>query len=310
MTIFTAHRSFDSTEIYTFTGIITKATSNKISIYDYWSTTSIDYSGSFKYLYGYLSSGTIKSGTIYESGEKSYTFSGTFDASTYFSYATSTTQDLLNYLCSGNDTFNGSEENDFISFPSYGNDIFNGKGGNDCVVTNYGYNNTVNAGAGNDYIISYGASDVITGGTGSDIFEIHNFATLKDYKLSEGDKIILAADFTSYFTDDMFSLEDWYGSNWAGMFEIYSSQIAVGKGYTSAKDYDDLFAYDTATGKLYMDLDGFGGYASTWIATFSNKPKFTASQLANDVLIIQDTSVTLVGQPALDFLASNTFGTY
>jgi hypothetical protein len=84
------------------------------------------------------------------------------------------------------------------------------------------------------------------------------------------------------------------------MLSFFLRQIAVGRGVKSAKDADDLIAYDTATGKLYLDMDGFGGSKAVELITFSNKPNFTAEQLADEVLV-----VSLIGDPASRGLFGN-----
>ena len=99
-------------------------------------------------------------------------------------------QIFLNYIFSGNDTFNGSGGNDYINIDSGGNDTYNGNAGNDYIGTNVGYSSKVNGGIGNDFIKSYGYGDVLSGGKGADFFcqyDALDASVIKDYSIKDGD---------------------------------------------------------------------------------------------------------------------------
>lgn len=93
----------------------------------------------------------------------------------------------------GNDTLNGGGGNDAVHGGS-GNDSVKGGGGADLV----------HGGTGNDTIYGQDGLDTLYGGTGSDtfIFEsataYNNIDVIKDFKLSENDKIDLSSLLASY----------------------------------------------------------------------------------------------------------------
>ena len=301
MAVLTASRSFFSGDIYTFIGNVTAATSSKISLYDPAGTIRVDYSGAFKYSNGYLSSGTIKTATVYDTGLKYYTITGNYDAAEYNRYGGGDTETFLNYIFSGKDTFNGSSGNDFFGFSSDGSDTFNGNAGNDFIATNVGYSSKANGGIGNDFIQSWGYGDVLSGGAGSDYFYQYDAlgaSVIKDYSIKDGDWFIIGMTGFSQNESVFYYNEDF------DVYEPFVSQIAVGKGLKNSLDANDYFIYDTSTGKLYYDADaGARTYTAGLVATFSNNPKFTATELADYVIKIEN--IDIVGGMALDFVTAN-----
>ena len=310
MAIFTASRSFLVSDIYTFFGNVTTATSSKISLYDPAGTIRVDYSGAFKYSNGYLSSGTLKTATVYDTGLKYYTITGNYDAVEYNSYAGGDTETFLNYIFSGNDTFNGSSGNDWMFFGNYGNDTYNGNAGNDILLTNIRYSSKANGGIGDDFIASYGYGDVLSGGKGKDYFyqyDLLGASVIKDYSIKEGDWFIVGMQGLSQ--NGVPVANPFYYNADFDVYEPLVSQIAVGKGIKNSLDSDDYFIYDTSTGKLYYDVDAGGRtYSAGLIATFSNKPKFTATELANYVINIEDANI--VGVTVFSNYLDANAGTY
>ena len=177
MATLTAYYDFDSNEIHTFTGTYISTTPTLINLHNPDNTQRVEYRGVFKYnLYGYLSSGTVKSATVYDNGIKHFMVTGSYDAPTLSYYANQEDSDFLKYIFSGNDTFNGSSGDDWLGFEKIGagNDVINGNGGDDFIMTNSDFTCKVNGGAGKDDIFSIGNKDRLTGGKDADLFEIYD----------------------------------------------------------------------------------------------------------------------------------------
>ena len=318
MVTLTAYRSFDSKDIYSFIGVTTFAGKYKISLNDPLGSdlmgkanVSVDYAGSFKYSEGVLVSGTLRSATVYANNIKYYEIKGSNDVISYSLYAAGDTNAFLQYVFSGNDIFNGSNSNDYFQFTDSGNDKFFGKAGNDYIATNIRFKSTVDGGDGNDFIVSLGEQDSLRGGKGADIFSIRSLISwdkdvISDFKISDGDALTFGFE---GFTDIDYNGDGVFDFNQSsGYFEPYENQICIANGSFVNQDSDDYFIYDLKTGNLYYDYDANGtGYGVGLIVNFSNKPKFTASQIANDVINIYDSTQAL--EPyAITFFNSNQFG--
>lgn len=307
-----AHRTFSILNIYAFNFVVTSTSPSKIIVYDPNGTTSITYTGSFKYdgAGNTLSSETIKKVEVFDSGSKHYTITGSYDAVTYIDNSWADTQILLDYVFAGDDTFKGSSGNDIFVFSSgIGNDKFYGFAGNDIITTNYTFSSFVDGGTGDDYIL-FGGRDTLKGGKGIDTFDVYLSNTtssiIQDFSLVD-DKIVMTLGSLS----TGHSVLDSKGNIIPGLFLLSSDQIAVGKGVvTAAQDNNDIFVYDLKTGKLYIDFDGVGGDPSDLLVTFLNKPQFTASQLA-DALYLYEESVSSASSPFFtDYIHTTSYGLY
>jgi Ca2+-binding RTX toxin-like protein len=119
-----------------------------------------------------------------------------------------------------------------------GNNLLKGLGGRD-VLTGNGGNDTLDGGAGNDILIGSGGADTFSFSTAL----TNNVDTVRDFAVGV-DKLRL--------DDDIFTML-------TGGAPLSASAFVSGSGITSAQDDGDRIAYDTSTGKLYYDADGFGG---------------------------------------------------
>jgi hypothetical protein len=136
-------------------------------------------------------------------------------------------------------------------------------GGNDRLVGD-GLNNILEGGAGNDTLQGGIGSDLLVGGAGSDrfIFDSLNDVgdTISDFVVASDSLQINAANFGAGLQ--------------AGT--LNASQWVLG---SVATDSSDRFLYDSATGQLLFDADGTGANAAVQVATFTNKPALSASNL-------------------------------
>jgi Ca2+-binding RTX toxin-like protein len=155
-------------------------------------------------------------------------------------------------LGSGNDSVNGGAGNDSIT-GNAGADVLLGGAGKDTLL-----------GGGRDDILCGGASsDRMTGGAGADRFvfvehKVGDADTITDFTQGQ-DKIVVArADFGNFDTQGGLQVlpSAWFRANAGG----------------NATDASDRFVYDTATGRLYFDVDGVNGLAKTLIATLNANP--------------------------------------
>lgn len=307
MATLTAYSSFDSND-----GDDLDAGS--ASIFDeYYSDSSIEFTlyledadiyltyamtGDFYYSGGRWS-GTVTKFEFYVNYAKYYSFTGKHDlASVNGLY-------VLQEPYAGDDIFVGSDENDYFVFDNAGTDKFFGNDGNDYISTNAGKKGAANGGAGNDFIIANGKGETLTGGDGSDTFKI--FGGNQKQIITDFDQSADLVELALTTTQAKMSA-DLYAEDELPYLKPYASQIAVGSGYKSAKDADDLFAYDLKTGNLYFDKDGAGGTKAVQIANFKDKIQFTADELASGCLIISIVGSQDYSGTADDFLSDNEYG--
>jgi hypothetical protein len=90
-----------------------------------------------------------------------------------------------------------------------------------------------------------------------------NIETIKDF-LSGTDKILLDDDIFNAFNA---GISTTLGSN----------QFYAASGATKTYDIDDRIIFDTATGKLFYDMDGEGGAASVQIGVLGGAATLTGS---------------------------------
>jgi Ca2+-binding RTX toxin-like protein len=145
----------------------------------------------------------------------------------------------------GDDTILGSAgANTLIG--SSGNDVINGKGGDDEIWTGFD-------------------RDTVTGGTGADFFVFDTFgfntsSLVRDFKPGKDRIGIYIEPIGSAMPDGPL----------AGTSFRKSSK---------AKDADDFVLYSRTNGKLWFDPDGSGPREKYIVATFSNKPVLSASDI-------------------------------
>ena len=100
------------------------------------------------------------------------------------------------YRMTSIETINGGAGDDIIDLTSPNTSIstamvINGEAGSDVIWASAG-DDTLNGGEGNDVLFGGAGVDTLTGGSGADIFEFEKASgndVIKDYKLSQGDKL-------------------------------------------------------------------------------------------------------------------------
>jgi Ca2+-binding RTX toxin-like protein len=159
------------------------------------------------------------------------------------------------YGYSGNDAIHGSAVANTLG----------GDGGNDALY-GYGGNDRLNGDEGNDYLRGGRGADQLTGGAGRDGF-VFDTAAIS----AEADNIndFTAVDDAIWLDNAVFPLLGAGGVLNAAFFKAFTA--------TSQLDSNDLVAYQTTTGNLYVDMNGAaaGGWAQ--IATLATKPVITAA---------------------------------
>lgn len=139
--------------------------------------------------------------------------------------------------------------------------------GADAIVGNSG-RNVLAGGNGNDKLWGGLGRDTLTGGSGSDQFifdtalSASSVDTITDFR-HDIDRICL--------DDAVFKS---IGSS------LSSSQFYAKAGITAAHDSSDRIVYDTASGKLYCDVDGRGGAAAVQFATLTTRPVLDSGDFA------------------------------
>lgn len=243
-------------------------------------------------------SGTASKLDFHVNYAKYYSLTGSFD---YLGFWGLNANDPF----AGADVFAGSDQNDYFVFAGgTGNDKYFGNGGNDYLQTNTGGKGVASGGAGDDFLVGSGKGDTLTGGAGNDVFKM--LATgqkeiITDFD-SGGDLLEIAVGVK------LTAVTAVLGEDASGAFlRPVAGQIAVGSGYKSARDADDLFVCDLKTGNLYFDKDGQGGAKAVQLANLKTKPQLSAGELAACVIVSIVGSTDLPGA-AEAFIAANTFG--
>lgn len=165
----------------------------------------------------------------------------------------------------GNDTINGGDGNDTL-FGDAGADRLNGDAGNDWLKGGSG-NDTLNGGTGRDILWGGTGNDVMTGGADRDRFVFDtsfgpsNIDTITDFNPAQ----------------DTIVISPWvvFGS-WLWLGPLWASKFHAAPGATAGADANDRIVYDTASGKLYYDIDGSGSRPSVQFAVLTNKPTLDA----------------------------------
>ena len=157
------------------------------------------------------------------------------------------------------ENLNGSAYADRLS-GSNGNNALSGSKGND----------TLNGGAGNDVVTGGAGNDKLTGGAGKDNF------LFDKYSFSGRDQILdfRAVDDTIKLENALFSRLQRPGALVADNYRENSRGVAL--------DANDFILFNTDTGGLFYDADGFGAGRAVHFATLYNGhgAHLTASQLS------------------------------
>jgi len=152
--------------------------------------------------------------------------------------------------------------------------ILNGGDGNDTLLGSAGTQfTTLNGDAGNDSLAGAGSS-TMTGGAGADIFAAHTNA---QHWLT---------DFLSGTDTLQFDGSDFAGTGPSGNLAAGDPRFYAAAGATGGHDADDRFVYNTSTGDLYYDSDGFGGAGGSLVAHLQGAPALAAT----DITVVNGTA--------------------
>jgi Ca2+-binding RTX toxin-like protein len=144
-----------------------------------------------------------------------------------------------------------------------GNDLANiiiGNAGTN-ILMGFAGNDNLKGGSGSDTLHGGVGKDVLTGGTGQDFFVFDTAASaanvdkIIDFNFGDNDKVQL-------------SKAVYQGINHLG--SLTSDEFYAAAGATKARDSTDRVIYDTTSGKLFYDADGFGGAAAVQIAVLGS----------------------------------------
>jgi Ca2+-binding RTX toxin-like protein len=138
----------------------------------------------------------------------------------------------IGYGRTGNDTLYGSDGSEDDLYGNNGNDSLFGNDGDDSLFGGYGSDTLygdggrdyLNGGYGDDILIGFGfgtqsESDTLEGGTGADTFVLgedftyyvdpaNAYATIKDFRRGQGDKIQVVGDASDYSLGIYFRLNE------------------------------------------------------------------------------------------------------
>jgi Ca2+-binding RTX toxin-like protein len=157
---------------------------------------------------------------------------------------------------------NGNSADNILSGDA-GNDVIYGMDGADTIIGGAG-SDKLFGGAGQDVLSGGSMADTLNGGSGADLFVFHNDTgadRISDF-LSGTDRIGLGqTDFAGLLTNGITDA-------------LADGQFVLG---TSAVDGDDHIIYNQVNGRIYFDVDGFGGFDQTQIASVSSGMILSAS---------------------------------
>jgi Ca2+-binding RTX toxin-like protein len=166
----------------------------------------------------------------------------------------------------GNDSLLGNAGDDLLEGGS-GNDQVRGGSGQDSVYGGQGAD-TLRGGDCNDLLVGGSDQDILWGGQGSDAFRLNTpnegIDILNDFTVTQQDRIQLLA------------------SGFGGLTQgtLASTAFRSGPGAIGPTTSAQRLIYNTASGALFFDADGnFGGFQTIQIATLTNKPSLSASNI-------------------------------
>jgi Ca2+-binding RTX toxin-like protein len=166
----------------------------------------------------------------------------------------------------GNDSLSGGDGNDLIE-GGEGNDKLQGGGGQNSLYGGQGQD-TLCGGYCNDLLVGGAGKDTLWGGQGQDAFRFNSpnegIDTLKDLSIVQQDRIQLLAS--------------GFGGLTAGT--LANTAFRSGAGAIGPTTSAQRLIYNTTSGALFFDADGnLGGYQTIQIATLTNKPSLSASNI-------------------------------
>ncbi len=164
----------------------------------------------------------------------------------------------------GNDYLDGGDGDDRM-FGQAGNDGFFGGAGNDSMVGDAGDDN-LNGGAGNDTINGGTGADTVRGDAGADLIRLGAHDGAADVLVygpgTGGDRVF---DFTP--GEDVIAFE--------GLAPIPEARFVVGAAPRAPVGTGPALLYDTATDRLWLDMDGRGGASPELVAVLVGGPALT-----------------------------------
>lgn len=164
----------------------------------------------------------------------------------------------------GDDYLDGGEGEDRM-FGQAGDDAFFAGAGNDSVVGDIG-NDNLNGGEGNDTINAGAGADTVRGDAGADLIRLGANDGAADVLVyaqgTGGDRVF---DFNP--AEDAIAFE--------GMAAIPEARFVVGDAPRAPVGAGPALLYDTATDRLWLDMDGRGGASPELVAVFIGGPALT-----------------------------------
>jgi Ca2+-binding RTX toxin-like protein len=149
-----------------------------------------------------------------------------------------------------------------------GNDILSGVDGNDSLAGGDG-NDTLTGGNGNDLLDGGNGKDSLTGGAALDIFRFSS-------PINGSTNLDRLTDFN--VVDDRLQLENSVFTKLTTTGVLPSSNFRSSS-TGNAIDINDVLLYETDTGNLFYDADGFGAGAKVLLATLTTKPVLTSADI-------------------------------
>jgi Ca2+-binding RTX toxin-like protein len=169
----------------------------------------------------------------------------------------------------GPNTFGGTAGNDFLP-GTEGEDILAGREGNDN-LSGGPANDQLYGEAGDDWLDGRQGNDRLEGGAGAD-----RYAFTWGTGAAQADTIV---GFASGTDKIMLSASDHPGIGAMGEFAPGDDRFMAGAGFAAGQEGSDRVVYDTSSGNLYYDADGFGAGAAQLIATLQGAPTLAASDI-------------------------------
>jgi Ca2+-binding RTX toxin-like protein len=164
----------------------------------------------------------------------------------------------------GDDYLDGGDGDDRM-FGQAGNDGFFGGAGNDSMVGDIG-DDYLDGGEGNDTINGGAGADTVRGGAGADLVRLGANDGAADVLIygpgTGGDRVF---DFNP--VHDVIAFE--------GIAPIPEARFVVGDGARAPAGAGPALLYDTATDRLWLDMDGRGGMPPELVAVFVGGPALT-----------------------------------
>jgi Ca2+-binding RTX toxin-like protein len=133
-------------------------------------------------------------------------------------------------------------------------------------------NDKLDSGAGNDLLAGGVGTDTLIGGAGNDTF-------IFDTLLNASTNVDVISDFAA---GDLIAVDNDIFTALGAAGALSAGQFYSGAGVTGASVAGQTAGvyYNTSTGSLYYDADGFGGSAAVQFASLATKPVLTAASFS------------------------------